>query len=879
MSKKMKRLIFVFIVALAFSSPAMAVEIAISTQGGWMGQGHADTEAQEIVDSVTGVPIEVFTPTDLDALADWVVEHTGDGLPDLLIMFGIFPATIYPAGNAQPDGSLAELFLDDGNVIVNTGDYIFYVGSAGNNDAGGLANMMDVPAAAMWGDDSFATMFTPTADGQEYTPSLTTLPANRPWFPAQFDGTDWEFELILAQSDDGTQAHPAILHNIETGGRLGVFFQCSQDTDNQPRGEVISEWISNWYLPNLGSGGGNPFARRPVPEDGALHEDTWISLSWRAGHYAVSHDAYISDNFDDVNSGAESVFAGNLGIANLVAGFPGFALPDGLVPGTTYYWRIDEVNEAEPNSPWKGPVWSFSIPPRTAYNADPANGAKFVDPNAGLSWSTGFGAKLHTVYFGESFDDVNNAAGGLPQGVTTYALDTLEPEKTYYWRVDEFDAVNTYKGNVWSFTTAKVGGGIKGEYFNNMNLSGVPALTRIDPQIDFYWNPGPNPPPGINEDGFSVRWTGEVEGPFSEPVTFITGSDDGIRMYLDGVLIIDDWNDHDRTENRSEPIELVAGQHYGILVEGYENAGEAEWQLYWESPSMPRQLVPQAALSLPVKASSPNPSNGTVDVSQRATLSWGAGDAAASHDVYFGTDGDAVRNADTSSPEYRGSRQLGSESYDPGQLEWDVTYYWRVDEVEDDGTIQTGNVWSFTTANFITVDDMEAYNDINEGEEGSNRIYLGWVDGYDNPTINGSTVGHLDPPFAEQTIVHSGNQSMPFTYNNAVGKSEATKTLEYPRDWTENGVDTLAIWYIGDAANASETMYVVLNGSAGVDNPDANAALVEDWTEWRINLQDFGISLTNINTVTIGFGNRSNPVAGGAGSMFFDDIRLYPPAP
>jgi len=294
---------------------------------------------------------------------------------------------------------------------------------------------------------------------------------------------------------------------------------------------------------------------------------------------------------------------------------------------------------------------------------------------------------------------------------------------------------------------------------------------------------------------------------------------------------------------------------------------------------MPRQLVPQAALSPPIKASSPKPYNGAVDVSQRATLSWNPGDAAASHDVYFGTDAEAVKNADTSSPEYKGSRQLGSESYDPGQLEWDVTYYWRIDEVEDDGTIQTGNVWSFTTANFIIVDDMEAYNDINEGEEGSNRIYLGWLDGYDNPAINGSTVGHLDPPFAEQTIVHSGNQSMPFTYNNAVGKSEATKTLDYPRNWTENGVDTLAIWYVGDAANAAETMYVILNGTAGVDNTDANAAQATDWTEWRISLQDFGINLANVNTITIGFGNRTNPSAGGAGTVFIDDIRLLLPAP
>jgi hypothetical protein len=120
---------------------------------------------------------------------------------------------------------------------------------------------------------------------------------------------------------------------------------------------------------------------------------------------------------------------------------------------------------------------------------------------------------------------------------------------------------------------------------------------------------------------------------------------------------------------------------------------------------------------------------------------------------------------------------------------------------------------------------------------------------------------------------------MPFAYDNAVSKSEATLTLTYPRNWTENGVDTLAIWYIGDAANAAETMYVVLNGTAGVDNPDANASQVEEWTEWSIPLQDFGTNLTNVNTITIGFGNRTNPTAGGAGSVFFDDIRLLLPTP
>ncbi len=123
---------------------------------------------------------------------------------------------------------------------------------------------------------------------------------------------------------------------------------------------------------------------------------------------------------------------------------------------------------------------------------------------------------------------------------------------------------------------------------------------------------------------------------------------------------------------------------------------------------------------------------------------------------------------------------------------------------------------------------------------------------------------------------------MPMTYNNAVGKSEATLTLTSNRDWTVNGVNTLTIWYRGDAANAAETMYVVLNGSAGVDHDNPNATQKGSWTEWSIDLTSFadqGVNLANVNTITLGFGNRANPVAGGSGMMYFDDIRLYQPAP
>ncbi|OHB73875.1 MAG: hypothetical protein A2Z25_09935 [Planctomycetes bacterium RBG_16_55_9] len=196
-------------------------------------------------------------------------------------------------------------------------------------------------------------------------------------------------------------------------------------------------------------------AKIPSPKDGAFHEDTWITLSWKPGKFAVSHDVYLGEDFDDVNDATRDsdVYRGNQAGTFYVAGFPGFAYPKGLVPGTTYYWRIDEVNDADPNSPWKGDVWSFSIPPKTAYDPNPADGTEFVDLNAKLTWTAGFRAKLHTVYFGDDFDEVSNATEGVQGGTPTYDPGPLEREKVYYWRVDEFDGFGSYKGDIWTFTT------------------------------------------------------------------------------------------------------------------------------------------------------------------------------------------------------------------------------------------------------------------------------------------------------------------------------------------------------------------------------------------------------------------------------------------
>jgi hypothetical protein len=512
-------------------------------------------------------------------------------------------------------------------------------------------------------------------------------------------------------------------------------------------GAIDEIWILNDALTEteLGAFKGMvwPYAVSPTPADGALHPKTWVNISWLPGPFAVSHDVYFGDNFDDVEAGTEDTFQGNQTATYFAVGSLRFSY---LVPGATYYWRIDEVNDTEPNSPWKGSVWSFSIPPKTAYFPDPSDGAGSVDPNVELSWTEGgFGSKLHTVYFGDNFDEVNNATEGFPQETVTYTPGPLKLAKTYYWRVDESDIIETYKGEVWSFTTEGAVG-------------------------------------------------------------------------------------------------------------------------------------------------SPEPANGAVDVKQTQVLSWSPNVHAASHQLYFGTDKEVVRKADTGSPEYKGTRTLGSQSYDPGKLEWDSTYYWRVDEVNNTNPDSpwVGPVWSFTTANFLIIDDFEDY------DIGNNEIWWSWIDGLgyaSHPTLpahpgngTGSAVGWDDTPsYTEETIVHGGNQSMPFSYDNSIFRySEAQKTLTYPRDWTEKGVNKLSIWFRGFSANAAEPLYVALNGSAVVTHDNPNAAQTGRWTEWTIDLQAFadqGVNLANVNTIALGLGNKNNPVAGGSGTMYFDDIRLYRPAP
>ena len=282
------------------------------------------------------------------------------------------------------------------------------------------------------------------------------------------------------------------------------------------------------------------------------------------------------------------------------------------------------------------------------------------------------------------------------------------------------------------------------------------------------------------------------------------------------------------------------------------------------------------------RAHEPNPEDGRTDLQRDPILTWEPGMGAVSHNLYIGTSYDEVNDANEAMHRNVTLVQPETNSYIPGILDFNKTYYWRVDEVNDPN-VWKGLVWDFTIGYYLIVDDMEAYNGLNPDEEGSNRIFLAWVDGYE-VTGNGSLVGNDIPPFVEQNNVHGGNQSMPFYYDNNLQYSEAKKTLSDQRDWAAEGVKALSIWFYGDPANAAEQMYVAVANSTGtpviVNHPNPAAIQTAEWQEWNTDLKEFedgGIDLTDVDSIAIGFGDKDNLVAGGTGTVLFDDVRLYPP--
>jgi hypothetical protein len=351
-----------------------------------------------------------------------------------------------------------------------------------------------------------------------------------------------------------------------------------------------------------------------------------------------------------------------------------------------------------------------------------------------------------------------------------------------------------------------------------MTPEGVPALTRIDPSIDFNWGDPGGPDASISVDQFSARWTADLEIAVADTYTFIGRSDDGIRIWLDDELIVDAWVDRGPADSFSQPLALEPGI-YSLRVEYYENTGGAVAQVGWQTPTVARAVIPAGPLQPPVRARAVYPHDNDANIPQDVVLMWSAGEKAVQHQVYFGEDETTVTEATPASTGiYRGTQALEETTFDPGGLEWNKTYCWRIDEVNDAEADSPwkSSVFSFTTADFLVVDNFETYNDV----EGTNtRIYETWIDGW--ITGNGSTVGNWDAPFAEQTIVHGGRQSMPFDYNNLVTPfySEAYREFTPVENWTVNGVTDLSLWFRGNPQRFVETapgQYTISSNSGDI---------------------------------------------------------------
>jgi len=533
----------------------------------------------------------------------------------------------------------------------------------------------------------------------------------------------------------------------------------------------------------------------------------------------------------------------------------------------------------------------------SAFNPIPAYGATDAPRDAVLSWTPGIYADKHDVYFGTNFNDVNDADRTNPLGVlvsqnqvpNSYSpAKVLQWEQTYYWRIDEVNAppdYTIYKGNVWQFTVEPFAYPIAG--------------TSITATASSQFSKNTGPENTINGSGMDADdlhskeeadiWVSSMTGP--QPTWIQYEFDRVYKLYEMWV-----WN-------HNTSIELVLGFgvkdatiEYSLDGASWTTLGTVEFARapgaagYAHNTTIDLAGVPakyvkitansnwggvlnQYGLSevrifyIPVFAREPDPASGATDVDVEAVLSWREGREAASHNVNFSTDEQAVID------ETAAVTTLTEASYGPLSLDLGQSYYWKVNEVNEAETPTTwqGDVWNFSTQEYLVVDDFEDYNDFEP-----DRVFDTWIDGWGIPA-NGSQVGSDMPPFAEQTIVHSGNQSMPLYYDNSTANySEATANvanLPVDQDWTKYGIKTLSLWFYGDPTNAAEQMYVKVNDVKVVYGGGVTDIQSASWYEWNIELALFSVNLSNVTELSIGL-ERSGAV-GGKGVVYIDDIRLY----
>jgi hypothetical protein len=414
-----------------------------------------------------------------------------------------------------------------------------------------------------------------------------------------------------------------------------------------------------------------------------------------------------------------------------------------------------------------------------AGNPVPENEATDVPRDALLSWGPGAFAAMHDVYLGTTLADVENADRANPTGVlasqgqtaTEFDPAGLVYGTTYYWRIDEVNAApdNTvFKGEIWSFTAEPFA----------YPITSITA-TASSAQV------GMSPQNTVNGSGLNDK--DEHSNELTDMWTSTGAQPNWIQFEFDKVYKLDEmwvWNSNQLIETflgfgaRDVTVEYSADGQTWTALEGVAEFAKATASPTYKANTivdfggvMARfvkltitknwgGVAPQTGLSevrffaIPVQARAPQPANEATGVSIDAALDWRPGREAGSHDVFLGTDAEAV--AAGSVPPVN----VADHAFDPDTLDFATTYFWKVNEVNATGSYD-GAVWSFTTEEYAVVDDFENYND------DDNRIYDAWIDGLTDTAKGGSQVGYDVSPFAEKGTVHVGKQAMPLIYDNA----------------------------------------------------------------------------------------------------------------
>ncbi len=550
-------------------------------------------------------------------------------------------------------------------------------------------------------------------------------------------------------------------------------------------------------------------------------------------------------------------------------------------------------NDGGSRSMYNIAVWAPSL---TAAEPRPEDGAVDVPLDATLAWTPGADAATQDVYFGAVFDDVSNASRANPMNVllsknqdanTFDPMGLLQLDGTYFWRIDGIAADGTVtKGNVWQFAVEAAGAPIAGDLIlatassseadsgpeNTINGSGLNDRDEHSTAVKDMWqSEGGAAEPAWIQYAFDrvyklhELWVWNYNG----DLEFLVGfgiKDVTVEYSMDGAswTVLGEFefaqgtSSPDYTPNTTVDFGGVLAQYVRLVVNSsFKTSGR-------------HGLSEVRFLAIPTYARQPDPGVGETDVDTEAVLTWRAGRDAALHEVYLSAAESAVVEGTESIDTVAENR------YDVSGLNLDLsrTYYWKVNEVNDAEPIVAwaGDVWSFTTQDSYLVDDFESYND---NYEAGTAIWQTWRDGLDVDETNGSQVGHNPGPYAERGTVRVGRQSMPFHYRNEgmAVYSEAERTFEVAQDWTRGAAQSLVLFFHGVAENTAGRLYVKINDATVVYDGSMSDLSKAFWIQWVIDLTAVETDLTAVRTLILGVDN------GGAGTLFFDDIRLYREAP